>query len=135
MDGEHRECPIVPNNVIRVRFGENDEDCLLIAPSHDSIQIFPDSKYNHLRYYDSDEQALRAVWLASHVLADLHDMGIPHTSRESVTESEHEAYMQYLSQIAIETTGVEVDPVEEAMANLDEEWKYLQGEEGWNGAI
>lgn len=132
MDGDRKECPITPDNVIRVRFGDDEDDCLLIAPSHDSIQVFPESKYNHLRYYDPNEQALRAVWLAAHVLADLHDMGVPHTKRESITESEYGAYMQYLSQIVVETAGVEVDPIEEAVANLDAEWQYLQGEPGWN---
>lgn len=55
MDGERKECPIVPDNAIRYHYGPDEDDYLLMAGSHDSICIFPESKYNHLRYYDADE--------------------------------------------------------------------------------
>ncbi len=142
MDGERKECPIEPDNAIRYHYGEGEDDYLLIAPSHDSIVIFPDSKYNHLRFYDADEGHMRTVWLPAHVLADLHDMGIPHTKRESITECEYEAYQQFLGRLAGHTVEVEPlalppgDPidaeVQKAHDHLDAEWRYIQGEPGWS---
>jgi len=145
MDGERKECPIEPDNAVRYFYGEDEDDYLLIAPSHDSINIFPDSKYNHLRYYDADEGQMRTVWLPAHVLADLHDMGIPHTKRDSITECEYEAYQSYLGRLAgnvVEVEEVEQlalppgDPidaeVQRATQNLDAEINYYLGEEGWS---
>lgn len=145
MDGERKECPIVPDNAVRYFYGEDEDDYLLIAPSHDSINIFPDSKYNHLRYYDGDEEQMRCVFLPAHVLADLHDMGIPHTRRDSITQCEYIAYQEYLGRLAGHTVAVEEveeplalppgDPidaeVQKAHDSFDQAWNYFRDEPGW----
>jgi hypothetical protein len=127
MDGERRECPIEPDTAVRYFYGEDEDDYLLIAPSHDSINIFPDSRYNHLRYYDADEGQMRTVWLPAHVLADLHDMGIPHTKRDSITECEYEAYQKYLGKLSSDI--IEIEEVKES--DIEAEWRYYSGEPGW----
>lgn len=116
MDGERKECPIEPDKAIRFRYGDDEDDYLLIAPSHDSIVVFPDSKYNHVRYYDADEGQMRMVWLPAEVLADLFDSGIPHTKRESISQCEYEGYLASIGRAAL--SGVEQlalppgDPIE-----------------------
>lgn len=143
MDGERKECPIVPDKIVRLNIAGTE---LIIAPSHDSIQLFPDSRYSYLRYFDTPEGQIRMVWLPQDVLADLYDMGIPHTIRESITESEYEGYQTYLSRLSLR--DVEVEEVEEQLAlppgdpidaevqkahdHLDAEWRYIQGEPGWS---
>jgi hypothetical protein len=111
MDGERKECPIEPDKIVKLNIAGTE---LIIAPSHDSIQLFPDSRYSYLRYYDTPEGQIRMVWLPQDVLADLFDMGIPHTVRESITESEYEGYQTYLSRLSMR--DVEVEEVEEPLA-------------------
>ena len=115
MDGERKECPIEPDKAIRYLYGEGEDDFLLIAPSHDSIQMFPDSRYNHVRYFDATEGQMRMIWLPHEVLADLYDMGIPHTKRESITESEYEGYVTYLGRVSA-STELELEVVPELTA-------------------
>jgi len=127
-DGEHKDCPIVPDQCIRLNYGDGEDEHLLVAAHADSIQIFPDSKYNYLRYWDSDEGVIRAVFLAGHILADLVDLGIATTPRESITETEHEAYERHIAQVA--TAGcVEVEEVPEYHLT-DAEINYFFGEHG-----
>lgn len=109
MDGEHRECPIVPDQAIRLNYG-TEEEYLLVAPSHDVIVMFPDPKYNHLRYWSPEERRIKAIWLNDEMLADLNDAGIPVVIRNSISECEYSAYKEYLAHIALES--VEVDYVE-----------------------
>lgn len=121
MDGDHFECPITPDNVIRVNL--NDYDELVVAASHDSIQMFPDHKYNYLRYWDPQEGKMKAVWLDEEYLSELNDRGIPITIRESITESEHDSYGVYMGQIALEEVIIETVP-----ENMDAEIDYFIGE-------
>lgn len=100
-DGEHRECPIVPANIIRLRYGEDDEDELVVSPTHDTVQMFPDPKYTYLRYFNPQAGELVAVWLQQEVLADLVDAGIPLCIRSEITEQEHELYEQHMGKIAL----------------------------------
>ena len=100
-DGEHKDCPIIPNQMVRIPYGEDDEEALLVAPSHDSVQIFPDSRYNHLRYFNHEEGALQAIFLPAEILAQLVEVhGIPMSKRESITEGEVECYEYWLGKIA-----------------------------------
>lgn len=105
------ECPITPDNAVRYHYGEGEDEYLLIAPSHDSIQMFPDSRYNHLRYYDADDRQMRMVWLPAEVLADLYDAGIPHTKRESITECEYEGFVTFLGRVSA-SSALELETVE-----------------------
>lgn len=127
MDGEHRDCPIVPDETIRLNLSNN--DYLLIAAHADSIQMFPDPDLTHLRYYDNDDKQLKAIWLPEDILAELLDRGIPLTMRESITESEMEAYAQYMGKIAL-ASQIAVDPVEQEIAHLDAEIDYYFGHGG-----
>lgn len=142
MDGERKECPIEPDKIVRINIGGDE---LIVAPSHDSIQLFPDSRYSYLRYFDTPEGEIRMVWLPQHVLADLFDMGIPHTIRESITESEYEGYQTYISRLAMREVEVEEVPeplalppgdpidaeVQKAMQQFDKEWEYYRDEPGF----
>lgn len=141
MDGERKECPIEPDKIVKVNIGGME---LIVAPSHDSIQLFPDSRFSYLRYFDTPEGEIRMVWLPQDVLADLYDMGIPHTIRESITESEYEGYQTYLSRLSLRDVEVVEEPlalppgdpidaeVQRATQNLDAEINYYLGEEGWS---
>lgn len=143
MDGERKECPIEADKIVKLNIGAEE---LIIAPSHDSIQLFPDSRYSYLRYFDTPEGEIRMVWLPQDVLADLFDMGIPHTIRESITESEYEGYQTYLSRLAMREVEVEEVPeplaleagdpidaeVQKATQSLDAELDYYLGEPGWS---
>lgn len=113
----NEDCPIVPSEAIRFSFGDEQE--FLVAASHDSIQVFPDPKYTHLRYFDSQEGELRILWLPEEVLTQLIEMGIPVTVRESITEVEHSCYERYLGQVSMAAI-VEVDPIEAEMERVHE---------------
>lgn len=108
---DHEKCPIEPDTAIRYVFGPDEDDYLLIAPSHDSIVVFPDSRYNHVRYYDAEEGQMRMVWLPPEVLADLFDSGIPHTKRDSISECEYDGYLASIGRLAMD--GVEIVEVEQ----------------------
>jgi hypothetical protein len=139
---DHEKCPIEPDKAIRYVFGPDEDDYLLIAPSHDSIVMFPDPKYNHLRYFDAEEEAMRMVWLPAEALADLYDAGIPHTKRNSISQCEYEGYQSFLGAAALHGVGVEQlaleagDPidaeVQRATQAFEKEWDYLQDEDGWH---
>jgi hypothetical protein len=118
MDGKRRECPIVPDQAITFSFGEEDEQSFMVAASHDSIQMFPDPKYTHLRYFDAQAESMRVVWLPENVLADLADMGIPVTIRESITQSEYECYERYLGQVSAAQV-IEVEEVPETLTDAE----------------
>lgn len=133
MDGDHKECPIVPDEGIKLVI--DDENYLVVTASHDTIQVFPDSRFNHLRYYDADSRKITLVWLGAGILAELVDKGIPMTTRESITETEMECFHTFLVQTAMEGAlgGVEqsIDAeVATETAHLDEELRYYMGEWG-----
>lgn len=125
MDGKKRECPIVPDQAITFSFGEEDEQSFMVAASHDSIQMFPDPKYTHLRYFDAQAESMRVVWLPENVLADLADMGIPVTIRESITQSEYECYERYLGQVSAAQV-IEVEEVPETLTDAEIEWFWKE---------
>lgn len=148
-DGEHKDCPVVPNDVIRLRYGETDDDVLHVAATHDSVQMFPDPRYNYLRYYDVDDRNIIAVFLAQNVLAELVEGGIPLCIRNSITEGEVEVYEHHIGKLATAAAGMmncidleeatdaplELMPgdpidaeVQKATAHLDEELRYYLGE-------
>lgn len=121
-------CPIVPNEAIRFNFGESEEESFIVAASHDSVQMFSDPRYTHLRYFDGQEGELRILWLPEEVIAQLVEMGIPVTIRESITETEHECYQTYLGKVSTAQI-VEIDPieseVERAHQHFDAELDYF----------
>ena len=109
-DGEHRECPIVPANIVRLRYGEDEDDVLVVSPTHDTIQMFPNPDYTYLRYFNPEQGELVAVWLGQEVLADLVDEGIPLCIRDCITEQEVELYERHLGKIAANFIDVEEVP-------------------------
>lgn len=120
------ECPIVPDQGITFSVGENQQ--FMVAASHDSVQMFPDPRYTHLRYFDAEHDTLRVVWLPDEVLTDLIEMGIPVTIRESITQCEYECYERYLGQVSAAQI-VEVVEVEEPHltdAEIDWFWKEIE---------
>ena len=123
-DGEHRECPIVPNEIIRLRYGEGEDDMLRVAPTHDTIQMFPDPQYNYLRYYDAEQEQMIAVFLAHEILADLVDGGIPLCIRGSITEAEVEIYETHVGKMV--ASCIEIEEVQEPQLTLtDAEIEYF----------
>lgn len=120
MDGEKKDCPVVEANIIRLRYGEEDDEELVVSPTHDTIQIFPEPKYNYLRYFNPSEGVLVAVWLGHEVLADLVDGGIPSCMRKDITEQEVELYEHHLGKIAIVGVSNCIE-VEEAMDEVNAE--------------
>lgn len=114
-DGEHKECPVVPNNIIRLRYGEGEDEALHVAATHDSVQMFPDPRYNYLRYYDTDTKNIIAVFLGQNVLADLVENGIPLSIRESITEGEVETYEHHIGKVAAAGMAM-IAPVDEPLA-------------------
>lgn len=103
-DGERRECPIVENKCIELSFGLGH---VLVSASCDSIQMFPEPAYTHLRLFDNG--FMKALFLDEEIMADLADMGIPVTIRDSITESEHEGYMNFMQQKARAELDDELD--------------------------
>lgn len=126
---EKKECPIVPDQAITFNFGEDGEG-FMVAASHDSIQMFPDPKYTHLRYYDAEAQSMRVVWLPENALADLVDLGIPVTKRESITQTEYDCYERYLGQVSLAQV-VEVEEVPETLTDAEIDY-YLNHEWGFS---
>lgn len=127
-DGQPRETPIVPDHQIRIRYGEDEDDVLLIAASHDAIQMFPTAEYSHLRYWDPEDSKVKVVWLPQDVLADLADAGIPVTPRETITEAEFEAYNVYCAQVGgLAVAATEASEPEEYHLS-DAEIDYFIGE-------
>lgn len=127
-DGEHKECPIIPNNVIRLTYGEGPDDVLHVAPTHDTVQMFPEPKYNYLRYYDVDTTNIIAVFLGQNVLAELVEGGIPLCIRDSITEGEVEVYEHHVGKIAAAGMAM-IEPVEEpqlTQAEIDWFWKEVE---------
>lgn len=109
MDGEHYPCPVVENKAARVNLADN--DYLLVTASHDSVQMFPDPRFTHLRYYDGDDNTLKALWLPEEVLADLMDFGIPVTIRESITEDEFNCWTEWMGRCAMIGFDTEIDQI------------------------
>lgn len=107
MDGEHYPCPIVENKAARVSLA--DDEYLVITASHDSIQMFPDPRFTHLRYYDGDDNLMKAMFLPEEVMADLADFGIPVTIRESITEEEHQTWIEWMGRCAMIGIDAEID--------------------------
>jgi len=111
------ECPIVPSGLIKLTYGDEKDDYLLISASHDSVQMFSDETYNHLRYYDGSTGELKAIWLGGAALTGLIQSGIPITIRESITEGEYECYQTYLSRVSM--ACVEIEEVQLSDAEID----------------
>lgn len=126
-DGEHRECPIVETVGFRLQIDE--EDFLIVSASHDTVEVFPDSRFNHLRYYDANDRRMKLVWLAKDILAELVDRGIPTSRRESITEEEVDCYHTFLAQTALQGVGEDIDiQVAKETEHLAEELDYYLDE-------
>lgn len=108
-DGEHKgkKVEVVPNECIRLKYGEEEGEHLTVSASHDAVVRFVEPQYNYLRYFDASTEQIIAVFLAAHILADLMDFGIPATElRNKITEGEMEAYQHHLGQIAMEGVSI-----------------------------
>lgn len=113
-DGEHKDkkVEVIPNEAVRLRYGEDEDDFLTVTASHDVIVRFVEPQYNYLRYFDPNDMTIIAVFLGHEVLANLMDAGIPATNiREKMLEGEMEAYEHHLAKIAM--SEVEMEPVPE----------------------
>lgn len=104
MDGQRKPCPIVENTCLKLGFGTGE---VLVSASCDSIQMFPDPQYTYLRIFDNG--VMRALFLDADVMAEISDFGIPTTLRESITQTEHESWVQYMGQLALEGLDQEID--------------------------
>lgn len=127
---EKKNCPIVETTGIRLPMGDGD-DYLLVTDSADSIQMFPDPRLNYLRYWDSETGELKAVWLASKILALLHDEGIPITKRTTVTQTEVDAHKNFCLQSAeLEFPDWEAYEAQayEPSIDIDAAWEFYSKE-------
>jgi hypothetical protein len=125
-DGEHKPCPIVDDEAIKVPLA--DGDYLMVTATHDSLQFFPDHRYNNLRYYDSESGEIKIVFLPEEMMSQLYEMGIPPTQRESITVKEYQLFEQHMGMIALseEVELVEVEPPSLSDAEIDyylQEWE------------
>lgn len=109
--------PITPDDVIRLNYGEGEDEHLLIAGSHETIQIFKFLPFCHMRYFDPEDGELRAIFLPIDTLRELNEMGVPHCYRESITRTEYDCYLTHIGQVAI--TDVEIEEVELTDAEID----------------
>lgn len=108
-DGEHKDkkVEVIPNEAIRLNYGEGEDDHLTVTASHDIIVRFVEPKYNYLRYFDPNQMNIIAVFLGHEVLANLMDAGIPVTNiRERMLEGEMEAYEHHIAKIAMAGMGM-----------------------------
>lgn len=110
-DGDHRKCPIVPNDVVRLRYGEEEDEYLSVSPAHDTIQMFAEPEYNYLRYYNEDNKNILVIFLADTILADL------------VDEKEYELYQTHIGRVAM--VGIEK---EEQLTDAEIEWFWKEVE-------
>lgn len=106
MGGDKNQCPIVENQCLQLRFGTGE---VLVSASCDTIQMFPDPQYTHLRLYDQIRGSLRMIFLDDDIMSELVGFGIPVTIRESITQAEHESWMNYMGQIAVASMDIELD--------------------------
>lgn len=131
---DKEKCPIIPTFSIKVLI--DDENYLLVSPTHDTIQVFPEMEYNYLRYYDAQTLEMKAYFFDNEVLADLFDEGIPVTRRESITEEEYNLYAKQMGKQALSIIEVDEVPelmpgdpidteVQKAHEHLEEELDYL----------
>lgn len=116
----NEDCPITPDECIRLELDEDGEDYLLIAASADSIQRFTNPQYNHLRYWDTNEGKIKLVFLGHTVLADLMDAGVPRSEiRKSITQAEYDAWTRI-------STPVEVELEPQLLTNAEIEWFFRE---------
>lgn len=104
MDGQRRECPIVETTCIQLN---TTGGLVLVSASVDSIQMFPDERYNYLRVIHED--TVRAMFLGGVILAELVDNGIPITTRDSITTTEFEAWATSEAAVEAEDLQEEID--------------------------
>lgn len=107
MDGEHYFCPIIEDRAVRVDL--SDDVHLIVSACSDSIQMFPDSRYTHLRYYDAKNRAMRMVFLPEDTMIELAEFGIPVQPRESITNREHESWITFMGRCAMLNIDQELD--------------------------
>lgn len=91
MEREPQPCPISPNEAILIQYPDAE---LRVCAATDCVVLFPDPNYNHLRYWDPHNRALRYLFLGQSVLTELIQNGIPPLERDTVFEMEFEAYVE-----------------------------------------
>src|SRR5690606_16770318 len=96
MDGQRRECPIIPNEVVPVQFGD---EVLQYGGWVDSVHMFPEARLSHAKYY-AETGVLSFQFLEADILAALVERGIPLVIRESIFEREVEAHKNYCWDVA-----------------------------------
>jgi len=101
-DGEHKECPIIPDQLLtaNIRLPNGEQETIQVAKGVDVIYMFPDSRLNYLQYVDNERNMIDRRFLGHLVLATLHDYGIPVAFREDVNESEVEAHKNHCFEVA-----------------------------------
>jgi hypothetical protein len=62
----------------------------------DSIHLFPDAEFNHVKFWDEKNALITMQFIGQVAMDVLHQRGLPHTIRDSITETEHEAYIEWV---------------------------------------
>lgn len=107
------ECPIEENRTLRLFFDPAREAGeLLLSACCDTIHIFPDERYTHVKVFD--EGQIKTLFLSDDEYDEIASFGIPVVVRESITRNEHDAWLEYMGKVAV--------------SNLDEELNELLGE-------
>lgn len=106
-DGDHKECPIIPNTVVKAVADGGRE--LRYAAWVDVIHVFPDERYSHVKYWDEESSGFQYHFLGRSVLAQLSEAGIPFVQRPEITQSEYDAWAEYEAAVEVEGLQDEVD--------------------------
>lgn len=113
MDGQHRETPIIPNEIVPVEF--EDGTYLNYGGWVDSIHMFAESRLSHVKYWD-ENGCVSFQFLSDELLAGLAERGIPVVMRDSIFEREVQAHKDHCWNLA-EALGMVV---------LEDEIDYTQ---------
>lgn len=85
-----------------------------VHPATDVIMRFVDHEYDYLSYLDQEEGGITMHWLGRTALATIATFGIPETRlRLKMTDSEHEEYLNWKSNIGLYEYEQEVADIPE----------------------
>lgn len=67
-----------------------------LSPMSDSVHRFPDHYLDHLHYWDDEDNAYHLLFIGGVALDQLVEFGVPETHRESITEFEHQQFIEFV---------------------------------------